>query len=198
VRFSGAGLRAPGLRFLHLNAATTAIGCFALSNHGIGLHMVPRSAPRRVAPSRAAAVRRALAGHPAAKRSLRILLIALGLLFAQVPSVLHLLLVPHTTCEHGELVEVVEHRPGARGAPEAAPRPDSTSGRPQIAVSRGHDGGHDHCDALAVRHQIPDVGVAVRAASLLSIEPTAERGERGETRPVALLALAPKSSPPAA
>jgi len=157
--------------------------------------MAPRSGQHRVAPSRAAALRRAVPGRIVAKQSLHILLIALGLLFAQVPSVLHLLLVPHATCEHGELVELagpVEHAPGV------AAQPDRRSQGPQIASSHRDGSGHDHCDALALRHRVPEVGVSVAAASLLSIEPSAERGERGETRPLPILALAPKSSPPAA
>ncbi len=184
-----------------MSAATDRDGCFAFSDHGIGLDMALRSAPRRVAPPRAAAVRRAVAGHAGSRRSLHVLLIALGLLFAQVPSVLHLLLVAHTTCEHGELVEVAPRAHGGDDAKDRAARPDSPdsmSSKPQLAALRGHGGDHDHCDALAVRHQLPEVGIAVGAASLLSIEPARERGERGEIRPVSLLALAPKSSPPAA
>jgi hypothetical protein len=125
---------------------------------------------------------------------LHVLLIALGLLFAQVPSVLHLLLVQHATCEHGELVEVVGH-PGER--PRALPD-DHRSEGPQIAVSHADGSGHDHCDALAVRHQLPEVGISVAGPLLLSIAAAPACSERGETRPVPLLSLAPKSSPPSA
>ena len=141
--------------------------------------MASRRGQRRVAPSRAA--------------PLHILLIALGLLFAQVPSLLHLLLVPHATCEHGDLVEQPQWGAGAPASPGVV-QDEHRSDRPQVTAA--HGSGHDHCDALAVRHRLPEVGVSVAAASLLSIEPVAERGERGETRPVPLLSLAPKSSPP--
>ncbi len=127
---------------------------------------------------------------------LHLLLIAVGLLFAQVPSLLHLLLVPHTTCEHGELVETM-------GGPEGPPQPplilrgERERARTSVIGGARRDG-HDHCDALAVRHRVPEVGVSVAAASLVWLTPAAEHGDRGETRPVPLLSLAPKSSPPAA
>ncbi len=147
---------------------------------------------RRGAPRRAATLR-------AAKPALHLFLIALGLLFAQVPSLLHLLLVPHATCEHGDLVERLVERVAPVTAPVAqVTQAERRSEGPQIAASHGDGAGHEHCTALAVRHCIPEVGVSVAAASLLSIEPAAACGERGETRPVPLLSLAPKSSPPAA
>jgi hypothetical protein len=143
--------------------------------------MLRAARPCRVARPRPAGVRRLAA----AKRPLRVLLIALGLLFAQGPMLLHLLLVQHATCEHGELVDVSrqrgEHEPLAREQ-----RADSKTGS-----------GHKHCDALAVRHQIPEVGSAVAGASLVWIEPVAEGGERAEWRVVPILSLAPKGSPPA-
>jgi hypothetical protein len=169
--------------------------CVVRFRYAIDRAMALRRGQRRAVPSRATALRRSAGAKP----SLHILLIALGLLLAQVPSLLHLLLVPHTTCEHGELVEIAEAAELADSAghdPIAVP--DRRSEGAQIAVSHASGSGHDHCDALAVRHQIPEVGVSVAAASLLSIELAPARGERGETRPVPLLSLAPKSSPPAA
>ena len=135
-------------------------------------------------------------------RPLRVLLIALGLLIAQVPMLLHLLLVAHTTCEHGEMVELV----GPIGAGHAHPLGSHTPGPvaksagqndPPAFVADHADGrGHDHCNALAVRHRVPELPACVAAASLLWIEPLVLHGERGETRSVPLLSLAPKSSPP--
>jgi hypothetical protein len=113
--------------------------------------------------------------------------------------VLHLLLVQHRTCEHGELVEVAV----AKAAPAAGTSVTSVSSatgrsdQPQIEQSRADGAGHDHCDALAVRHRLPDLGPSIGPATLLLITPVATESDRAETRPVALLALAPKSSPPA-
>ncbi len=114
------------------------------------------------------------------RRSWHVLLIALGLLLAQGPMLLHLLLVPHTTCEHGELVE------GAR-AHSPVPVFEERSDAPQIERSHGDGAGHDHCDVLAVRHRVSEVGASVAAASLLSIAPIEASGDRAETRPVPLL-----------
>ena len=100
---------------------------------------------------------------------------------------LHLLLVPHTTCEHGELVEVA---PGSRVAEVREP----PSARPQIKA--GRQSGHEHCDALAMRHRVPDVAPAIACASLQWIEPIPAGGERAGTQAVPLLSLAPKGSPP--
>jgi hypothetical protein len=142
------------------------------------------------------------ARRPAATK-LHVLLIALGLLIAQGPVLLHLLLVSHTTCEHGELVEL--------SGDVHAPPPDASNRRhpsapvakrgnqadpPLLVADHAESRGHDHCDALAVRQLVPELAPCVAAASLLWIEPRALRGERGETRSVPLLSLAPKSSPP--
>jgi hypothetical protein len=131
-------------------------------------------------------------GWPCAARPWQALLIALALLLAQGSALLHLALIPHATCEHGELVEGARPAEQARiGTPEG--RPD----RPQIDQAH-HDGdGHDHCDALALRHRLPDVLAPVAEASLLSIAPIEECTAGVETRPVPLLSLAPKGSPPA-
>jgi hypothetical protein len=107
---------------------------------------------------------------------------------------LHLLLVPHATCEHGELIEAVSVAPSTSGAPRAEHRSD----RPQIEQGRAPRDGHEHCDALAVRSRLPEVGVPIAPATLLTVLPTEAGGARDEARPVPLLALAPKSSPPSA
>jgi hypothetical protein len=102
---------------------------------------------------------------------------------------LHLLLVPHATCEHGELVEGA--KPAASWVP-AAPRSDQA----EIGRAHGDGSGHEHCDALAVRHRVPEIGVSVATASLLEIVPVEIGRDLTETRPIPLLSLAPKSSPP--
>lgn len=126
-------------------------------------------------------------------RAWHVFLIALGLLIAQGPVLLHLLLVPHATCEHGELVEGVR-----RSSTAQAIAPEARSDRPQIAPAHRDGSRHDHCDALAVRHRLPDVGAPVAEASLVWIAPIEEGGAGAETRPVPLLSLAPKGSPPRA
>jgi hypothetical protein len=119
-----------------------------------------------------------------------------ALLLLQGPSLLHLLLVQHATCEHGDLIEV-----GA-AAVEALPvhdgvRAASLSDQAHVERSHADNTGHDHCDALAVRHRVPDVGVWIAPSTLLPGTLIEDGGERGEARPVPLLSLAPKSSPPA-
>ncbi len=129
----------------------------------------------------------------ARKQSLRVLLIALGLLLAQGMALFHLLIVPHATCEHGDLVEVAASP--SDGSPLPSTERHEPSDQPQVA-SHGGSSGHDHCDALAVRHRVPGVGSSIGAASLAWIAPIEAHGERGEVRSVPLLLLAPKSSPP--
>lgn len=121
------------------------------------------------------------------------MLIAFGLLFMQGPRLFHLLLVAHATCEHGELVEVASV---AGESPE--PTADQDSDRDRAGAAHGDDAGHDHCDALALRHLPSAIGPAIGAVSLLTIEPFAPLTRHDEQRPVPLLSLAPKSSPPAA
>jgi hypothetical protein len=130
----------------------------------------------------------------AGRRPWHVLLVAFGLLLAQGPMLLHLLLVPHVTCEHGELVE------GARAGrdPEHPRAAADRTDQQQIERAHGDGAGHDHCDALAVRHRVPEVGASVASASLLWVVPIEAGGDHAETRPVPLLSLAPKSSPPAA
>src|SRR5262249_53880754 len=71
--------------------------------------------------------------------------------------------------------------------------------RPEVEqAAHPESNGHDHCDVLAVRHHLPDVGAPVAEASLVCITPASDGGEGVEARPVPLLCLAPKGSPPVA
>lgn len=154
--------------------------------------MSPRVHPRVSAPrvrgTRVAARR----GH-----GLWVLLVAIGLLFMQGPRLFHLLLVAHATCEHGELVELAAAQtPLALDAPLDAPDDDSDQDRADASHDEG--AGHDHCDALALRHLPSAIGPALGAVSLLTIEPLTAIAPHDERRPVPLLSLAPKASPPAA
>jgi hypothetical protein len=121
------------------------------------------------------------------------LLLVLGVIVLQLGSAAHLVLVQHARCVHGELVhEHDEHGDRAAGAQEngvgaAATREDNPGA--------SHD--EDHCDALAVTHRIPDAPAPVGAATLLTILPVAAIGAAREIRPIGLLDVAPKGSPPA-
>lgn len=128
-----------------------------------------------------------------APRALSVFLVALGLLFLQGPRLFHLLLISHTTCEHGELVEVASD--SKHTAIDVWER-DSEQDRAD--AGHGEDAGHDHCDALALRHLPSDIAKALGAPSLLTIEPRAVLSSRDGQRPVQILSLAPKGSPPAA
>lgn len=106
----------------------------------------------------------------------------------------HLLIVRHVTCEHGELIESGGHV--ARHEPAAAAADDSDEGRDRATPGSRDGSGHDHCDALALRHCPTEVGLVIGPALLLEIEERASLGASAEQRPVPLLSLAPKSSPP--
>ncbi len=146
---------------------------------------------RRVARSRTAAGTRAAAR----KHPLHVLLIALGLLIAQGPILLHLLLVQHVTCEHGELVEVRRAHVSSRHAVHRIAKPSDASTLTEGSADRP---GHEHCDVVAMRHGLPEVAPPVAAASLVWVALATIDGERAEQRAVPILSLAPKGSPPAA
>jgi hypothetical protein len=122
------------------------------------------------------------------------ILVTLGLLIAQGPMLAHLLIVRHVTCEHGELIEGSGH--AARHEPAAAATSDADEARDRVTPGSGGESGHDHCDALALRHCPTEVGLVIGPALLLEIEERASLGASAEQRPVPLLSLAPKSSPP--
>lgn len=127
-------------------------------------------------------------------RSWHAILITLGLLIAQGPVLAHLLIVRHVTCEHGELVEGAGH--AARHETSLDSADDGSSGE-RAAPGGGAESDHDHCDALALRHCPTAVGVVIGPATLIEIARLTALGEGLEQRPVPLLSLAPKSSPPA-
>ena len=117
---------------------------------------------------------------------------------------MHLLLVPHAACEHGDLIEVGASVPAtkatnatARAAPSRAEARESGSPQDRVDAADGKASGHDHCDVLGVRHRPTDVAPAIDGPTVVSLEPGVSLSAGGEARPVPLLALAPKSSPPA-
>ncbi len=124
--------------------------------------------------------------RPAALASLFIIL---GLLFAQLVQLSDLLLFQHRACEHGELV----HGP-LRAASEAAAASPEEEQR-LLAAPAGHDD-HEHCDATAIRHRVAALAVHVPEATLLAGTDSPVLSTGSPRRPIALLAVAPKASPP--
>lgn len=140
-----------------------------------------------------AALRRGHVGRPRGRGRIVSLLFALGVIVLQLGSAAHLILVQHARCVHGEMVhEHDDHGDRAVGAQENGV---SATAAPGDNTGPSHD--EDHCDALAVTHRIPDAPAPVGAATLLTILSIAEIGAACEIRPIGLLDVAPKGSPPA-
>jgi hypothetical protein len=121
--------------------------------------------------------------------------LAVGLFFGQLLQLSHLLLIPHRTCEHGELTHV--HRGDAPSLARA-----SHAGTLELKEERldrlptQARGEHDHCDVNALRHRESQVGPWVGEANLLLRIDVPALSSMPERRPIALLCVAPKSSPP--
>jgi hypothetical protein len=131
------------------------------------------------------------AAAPAASRipALFVALLVCGAFLARVGE---LSLVRHALCQHGELIH----------AGEASPAHTSFSGKSQQAAptdGSGRRGGeHEHCDARAVRFDVAELFVhAIEPVRLLSFLDWTVQAPC-VTRPADVLALAPKTSPPAA
>lgn len=120
-------------------------------------------------------------------------LFAMLALFAQLGSLAHLALVKHVTCaEHGELIDVAD---------PAATSIVSTDSRPaerRIGSAQSSAHGHDHCPLAAFRRQRNFARVQARPLSLPTSEPRGFALEAHLTPApaIALLDVAPKSSPP--
>lgn len=131
---------------------------------------------------------------------------ALLAVIAQLCGLTHALLVRHARCEHGELVHVgfaayVEHagHAGHAAPPAAAPeRPGPAPSGDRLAARDGlRHLDDDHCDAFARCGQLGAPVHRVAEATLLEVLPRATLRSSPEVRPIPLLILAPKSSPPA-
>ena len=146
-----------------------------------------RQSPRAQRPSR-----RRLGGparvRPAALASL---LILAGLLFTQLIQLSDLLLFPHYACEHGQLA----HAHASEPEPTAAP---STEGEAPRATAAQAEGEHEHCNAAAVRHRELPLALHVPEATILGWIADLPLVLGSPRRPIALLAVAPKASPPRA
>jgi hypothetical protein len=108
---------------------------------------------------------------------------------------LHFAFVPHGWCEHGETVdEADDQRDAAEDATSlSARRLDLT------AAQQGsrHGDGHEHCSWVAVQPATVPVVQRAVASTLLDWQLLAmATAPTEECSPIALLLLAPKSSPP--
>jgi hypothetical protein len=127
-----------------------------------------------------------------ARRGLAFLLVALTLVLAQGSRLGHMLLIQHSVCEHGDLVE------GAHHAEAADASPDRTDTQGAGETGSDYDGNHDHCDAAAILHRVDLTTPTIACAPLLYVEPAGGGSERAEIRAVSPIDLAPKASPPRA
>jgi len=147
--------------------------------------------PRRARPS-------ALRARPKALASL---LVVFGLLFGQLLQLAHLLLVPHQACEHGELTHVAAPSVTpfvTTNLPPASAHAARRSGEdPRLVEASGKAAGeHEHCEPRALCRRDEGVAPFVGEASLLDVLDLGALPPAPERRPIALLSVAPKSSPP--
>ncbi|MGK3985610.1 hypothetical protein WME99_21365 [Sorangium sp. So ce136] len=133
-------------------------------------------------------------------------------MLAQLSGLAHALLVRHARCEHGELVHVgalvgaahAGHTAHAAALAAAAAPPLADDEAPGPAGDRlaAQDARRhvddDHCDAFALRGQLGAPLHRVAEATLLEVLCLDALRPSPEVRPIPLLILAPKSSPPAA
>src|SRR5262245_36335720 len=128
--------------------------------------------------------------RPRPQRSLFAFL-ALFVTVAQLFGLAHLVLVSHAICEHGAL-------PHAEIAPRADARAADADGKPS-AVPGGAAAEHDHCDPFALKPATVSVEPACAVPELLDFALLDEAPPASFAfRPIGILALAPKSSPPLA
>ncbi len=118
------------------------------------------------------------------------LTIIVGLLFAQLVQLSDLLLFQHYACEHGELAHA--HTSAAAPSADAPPSPGE---EPPAVAARG-EGEHEHCDAMAIRQSAFALALHVPEATILGCIDAPALATGSSPRPIALLAVAPKASPP--
>src|SRR5258706_5601326 len=114
-------------------------------------------------------------------------------LFGQLGTVAHRAAVKHVECtEHGEQIEVADTDDTARATPAA---------EAAIHVGPALAHGHDHCPLATFRRERVQRGarVVLPARVARSVRAPAPRvGDNAPPHAIALLDLAPKSSPPTA
>jgi hypothetical protein len=118
--------------------------------------------------------------------------VALACVAGQLGAVGHFALTPHERCAiHGDLVHAGEDHAHA-----AASRPDAVAVLPLDADE--HPRAHEHCAILAVRQGLASTLRGEVAADVPAVAGGVEPLRTTRPAPIALLLLAPKSSPPAA
>jgi hypothetical protein len=115
-------------------------------------------------------------------------LLAVMALTAQLGSFAHLSAVQHVTCaEHGELIEV-------RGEHPLLTRDE------RVVTAAGEAHGHDHCLLAPLRRDRAALDTPIIAAGAHpgAFDTLGRDGDATPARPIALLFVAPKNSPPRA
>jgi len=126
------------------------------------------------------------------RRALRLAVVALfvgGLAAAQLAQASHFLLVRHAFCEHGDLVHA--GRASASVAVEREKFSQATPGDLQQLE-------HEHCDANAVRCEMPSAAIFVAPPVVLTFLVDIEARPTIAARALDVLDVAPKCSPPRA
>lgn len=117
------------------------------------------------------------------------LLIVLSVFVAFGLRLSHMLLVQHVICEHGHLVDEGRTSAIQETARGADPRDNADD----------HDAGnlddHDHCDVMSVLHGSDSFSITPSVTKLWWIELLGIEEARA-TFPMAVIVLAPKTSPP--
>lgn len=132
----------------------------------------------------------------AARAALARVVLAVFALFLHATRISEAWLVNHALCEHGEVVHAGHAR--AAGAEEGLERADERSQGADKRSQGADDPEHDHCFASTLHHRTGDIGPSVAEPSLIAIALSPGVAAQPETRPIALLSLAPKGSPPRA
>ncbi|QAT86416.1 hypothetical protein EJ065_4874 [Corallococcus coralloides] len=140
--------------------------------------------------------------HPSTSRTLPRLLAlpwVLVCVLVYVGSVLHFALVQHTTClEHGDVMHVSDASSHDGPLEEALSFDDARVARAPESKAAPH-GGEAHCHHAFFRREAPPPAESVPVVAAVSTRSSPALAVfRFQAAPVALLRLAPKSSPPRA
>jgi len=114
---------------------------------------------------------------------------AVGMLLSQLFALGHLVLFTHARCEHGAVTHTRSHdwQRDARRTPH--------HGSLCIASGRDRELHHDHCDPFATPPALASVKSASADPSLVRVPTLPGVGAREAERSVAILSVAPKTSP---